>query len=129
MTQPDRAICPALAGIWTTVSEKLHKGMQKRSLYRRTVPVVDTDDTAQSARLSIRVAGASNDKRNGPAVDVVPKKNGIPFRPGIHPEAEFSNNDIPILKCCLARALFYCQLSSRATARRLPLLSCNSDAL
>src|SRR5882762_2420557 len=58
MTQPDRTIHPALAGIWATVSEKIYEGLQKCPLHRRTVLVVDADDAAQSACLSIRVAGA-----------------------------------------------------------------------
>src|SRR5437016_11236015 len=47
VTQPDRAIHPELAGIRTTVREKIYKGLQKRLLHRRTVPVVDADDAAQ----------------------------------------------------------------------------------
>src|SRR6266478_5333462 len=58
MTQPDRTIHPALAGIWATVREKIYEGLQKRPLHRRTVLVVDADDAAQSACLSILVAGA-----------------------------------------------------------------------
>lgn len=91
MTQTNRSICPGLAGIWATVSEKFHKGLKERSLYRRTVSVVDADDAAQLARLSIRAAGASNDRRNGLAADVVPEKNGIPLRLGVRPKTEFSS--------------------------------------
>jgi hypothetical protein len=60
MTQPDGTLHPALAGIRATVSDKIHEGLQKRPLYRRIVPVVDADDPAQSACLSIRVVGDSH---------------------------------------------------------------------
>src|SRR6266404_9293071 len=52
VTQPDRTIHPALAGIWATVGEKIHKGLQERLLDRRTVRVVNADDTAQPSCLS-----------------------------------------------------------------------------
>src|SRR5258708_17334729 len=58
VTQPDRTVHPALAGIRATVAEKIYEGLQKRPVNRRTVRVVNADDTAQSACLSIRVAGA-----------------------------------------------------------------------
>jgi hypothetical protein len=63
MTQPDRTVHPALAGIWATVREKIYKGLQKRPLYRRTVPVVNTDDAAQSACLSLQVARGSHGEK------------------------------------------------------------------
>lgn len=55
-------------------------------------------------------------KRNSPAVIFV-RENGIPFRPGIRPEAEFSNNEHSISTRCLAGPPLYCQLSPVATAR------------
>src|SRR5260370_22324931 len=58
VTQPYRTIHPALAGIRATVAEKICEGLQKRAVNRRTVPVGNADDTAQSTCLSIRVAGA-----------------------------------------------------------------------
>src|SRR5260370_38825329 len=65
VSQSDRTIHPALAGIWATVGEKIHQGLQKRLLDRRTVPVVNPDDTAQSSCLSIRVAALRMVKRSG----------------------------------------------------------------
>ncbi len=58
VTQPNRTIHPALAGVRATVAEKIYEGLQKRPVNRRTVTAVNADDTAQSACLSIRVAGA-----------------------------------------------------------------------
>src|SRR5260370_17399203 len=53
MTQPDRTIHPAIAGIWATVRQKIYERLQERPLYRRTVAVVDADNAAQSTHLSI----------------------------------------------------------------------------
>src|SRR5260370_4913059 len=39
-----------------------------------------------------------------------------PFRPGIRPRTEFSDNENSISTICLAEILFYCQRSSAATA-------------
>src|ERR1700674_1928787 len=64
MTQPDRTIHPALAGIWAAVREKIYEGLQKRPLHRRTVPVVNTDDAAQSACLSLQVAHGSHSEKD-----------------------------------------------------------------
>ena len=58
MTQPDRTIHPAIAGIWATVRQKIYERLQERPLYRRTAAVVDADDAAQSTRLSIPSAGS-----------------------------------------------------------------------
>jgi hypothetical protein len=116
MTQPDRTIHPALAGIRATVREKIYKGLQKRPLHRRTVPVVDADDAAQSACLPIRVAGASDDKRNGPA-GISARMDGIPFRLDIRPLAEFScdENSIPTLLGWGVIVLSALSRSNRAT--------------
>src|SRR6202030_2760005 len=74
MTQPDRTVHPALAGIWATIREKIHKGLQKRPLYRRTVPVVNTDDAAQSACLSLQVVRASHGEKEWRNRHPCPKK-------------------------------------------------------
>jgi len=58
MTQPDRTIHPAIAGIWATVRQKIYERLQERPLYRRTVAVVDADNAAQSTHLSIPSAGS-----------------------------------------------------------------------
>jgi len=79
--------------------------------------VVDADDAAQSACLPIRAAGASDDKRNGPAV-ISARMDCIPFRLDIRPLAEFSCDENSIPKRCSAGALLYCQPSPAATARR-----------
>src|SRR6266699_1820321 len=63
MTQTNGALQPARLGIGATVGERIHLRLQKRPLNRRTVPVEDADDAAQSNRLSIRVAGVSNGEK------------------------------------------------------------------
>ena len=83
VTQSDRAIHPELAGIRTTVGEKIYKGLQKRLLHRRTVPVVDADDAAQSACLSIRGAGSSNGGKGSRMPSSSSIKTASPFRPGM----------------------------------------------
>jgi hypothetical protein len=75
MTQPDRTIHPAFVGIWATIREKVYKGVQECALDRRTVPVVDADDAAQSACLSIREAGASNGEKEWPRRQLRPSKS------------------------------------------------------
>src|SRR5882757_1999426 len=60
MTQSDGPIQPAFAGIRAAVGEKIHQRLQKRLLQRRTVPVINADDAAQSTRLSMRPARAAN---------------------------------------------------------------------
>src|SRR5437660_5996236 len=115
VTQPDRTIHPALAGIWATIGEKIHKGLQKRLLDRRTVPVVNADDTAQSSCLSIRVAAVRMAKRS-PLPSFSSTQTAFPFRLGIRPEAEFSGNENCISTGCLAGFLLYWQLSPRSTA-------------
>src|SRR5437016_5410794 len=74
VTQPDRTIHPTLAGIWATVGEKIHKRLQKRLVDRRTVPVVNADDTAQSSCLSIRVACASSGEKGVPCRHLRPRR-------------------------------------------------------
>src|SRR5260370_7796660 len=44
------------------------------------------------------------------------EKRHPPFRPGIRPRTEFSDNENSISTICLAEILFYCQRSSAATA-------------
>src|SRR6266480_6004831 len=84
VTQPDRTIHPALAGIWATVGEKIHQRLQKRLLERRTVPVVNADDTAQSSCLSIRVAVLRMAKRS-PLPSSWSTQTAFPYRPGQTP--------------------------------------------
>src|SRR5712671_1237444 len=81
MTQPDRSIQPAFAGIRAAVGEKIHQRLQKRFLQRRTVPVINADDAAQSARLSIQPADASNLQHPHPV--------GLTPRIGVSPPAGF----------------------------------------
>src|SRR5258706_956255 len=83
MTQPDRTIHPALAGIWATVREKIYEGLQKRPLHRRTVLVVDADDAAQSACLSILVAGAWHGEIGMVQSDIASRH----LRPKRHPQS------------------------------------------
>jgi hypothetical protein len=98
MTQPDRTVHPALAGIWATIREKIYKGLQKRPLYRRTVPVVNTDDAAQSACLSLQVARGSHGEKEWR--NRHPEKTASPFHPGVRPEAEFSGNENGVPNRC-----------------------------
>src|SRR5258708_8747017 len=58
VTQPDRTIHPALAGIRATIAKKIYDGLHKRPVNRRTVPVVTAADTAQSPCVSLRAPGA-----------------------------------------------------------------------
>src|ERR1700674_933059 len=81
MTQPDRTIHPALAEIWTTVREKIYKGLQKRPLHRRTVPVVNPDDAAQSACLSLQMAPRYAWRKGTAHTVILVRKNGIPIPP------------------------------------------------
>src|SRR5467141_462958 len=84
MTQPDRTIHPAVAGIWAAVREKIYEGLQKRPLHRRTVPVVDADDAAQSACLSIRVAEAWHGERRWRRPSSS-SETASPIHPGVAP--------------------------------------------
>src|SRR6266851_4870435 len=59
-------------------------------------------------------------KRNGP-VAIFVQKAASPFRPGIRPEAEFSDKENSISRRRLTGALLYCRLSPAATA------SCSAD--
>src|SRR5258708_11907873 len=64
VTQPDRTIHPALAGIRATVAEKIYEGLQKRPVNRRTVRGVNPDVTAQSPSLSIRLPRTSHSSQH-----------------------------------------------------------------
>src|SRR6266513_270800 len=115
VAQPDRTIHPALAGIWATEGEKIHQGLQKRLFERRTVPVVNADDTAQSSCLSIRV-GALRMAKRSPLPSSWSTQTAFPYRPGKRPEAEFSVNENSFFYTLLGWFLLYWQLSPRSTA-------------
>lgn len=62
MSEPDGAFCPNAARIRPAKRQKVRKALQEPPVYRRIVPVVDADDTAQLLGLSIKRAGCSRDK-------------------------------------------------------------------
>jgi hypothetical protein len=62
MSEPDGAFCPNAARIRPAKRQKVRKALQEPPVYRRIVPVVDADDTAQLLGLSIGRACRSHDK-------------------------------------------------------------------
>jgi hypothetical protein len=117
MTQANGALQPARLGIGATVGERIHLRLQKRPLNRRTVPVEDADDAAQSNRLSIRVAGVSNGEKGCCTASSSREKNNPDSAHGIDPEADFPSDESCISNHCQAGAAFYCYFLSAATRR------------
>src|SRR6266702_1904408 len=127
VAQTNGTLQPARLGIGTTIGEKIHKRLQERPLYRRTVPVVDTHDAAQSACLSIRAFCTSHDEKEWQCRQLRPKKRASPFCPGMGPEGKFSGKENSIAKCCLAGIVLYCWPSPAATATCSVDFSSNKD--
>src|SRR5260370_14379924 len=77
VAQTNGTLQPARLGIGTKIGEKIHKRLQKRPLYRRTIPLVDADDAAQSACLSIRAFCNAHNEKEWQCRQLFPKKRHL----------------------------------------------------
>lgn len=66
VAQANRSLDPGIAGIRTTVSEGIRERLQQRPVNRSTVPVINSDNSAQSVTLP-STCHDSNSRRVGPA--------------------------------------------------------------